>query len=238
MSLINKIFQILRVPVAPCGSKIPRDLVAPAGVVGVFCQGHELQMGISHIPGIGNKRIPQLPVGKPFFPTAQMHLVYVHGRFVCIWQMVQIVLIRPRVGCRGKKYGGSTERLGFAGVGICFENDSSKGSLHGILVFLPFPGIAYGTLPETVGATVHGGDPLFPVVKVAHHADGAGPRGPKAEYPPVCFQMTSQKLPCPAGSSLIKGGSVHLCKAPFYKLSIHSYHTTICLCCQQFSGLN
>ncbi len=81
---INKVHKVLGGAIPGGRGKVPRHLVAPGAVVGVFGHRHQLHMGVAHLRHIGHQLLRQLPVVvggavRVGAPGAQMHLVDVHG---------------------------------------------------------------------------------------------------------------------------------------------------------------
>ena len=63
VQLVHKVFEIVRAAVARGRGVIPRDLIAPAPVVGVLRDGHKLNMREAHVLAVDGERIGKLAVG-------------------------------------------------------------------------------------------------------------------------------------------------------------------------------
>ena len=62
---VDEAAETLRRTVAAGGGVKARDLVAPAAVKGVLGQGHELNVGVAVLPGIGGQAVGQLIIAQP-----------------------------------------------------------------------------------------------------------------------------------------------------------------------------
>src|SRR5690625_3976992 len=72
MAAVNKILQVVRVSESAGRSVITSDLIAPGGVVGVFCNRHQLHVCIAHIREIGYKILCQFTVAQTSRVLASM----------------------------------------------------------------------------------------------------------------------------------------------------------------------
>src|SRR5690625_1767230 len=72
MAAVNKILQVVRVSESAGRSVITSDLIAPGGVVGVFCNRHQLHVCIAHIREIGYQILCQFPVAQKSRVPAHM----------------------------------------------------------------------------------------------------------------------------------------------------------------------
>ena len=100
MCAVNEIHQLLRLAVARRRRIIASDLIAPAGIIGILHQRHNLNVGISHIDHIVDQLFRQFAVAEPLFPATKMHLVDVHWLAVGLrraFVAVEIALVRPFV---------------------------------------------------------------------------------------------------------------------------------------------
>src|SRR5690625_3575227 len=72
MAAVNKILQVVRVSESAGRSVITSDLITPGGVVGVFCNRHQLHVCIAHIREIGYQILCQFPVAQKSRVPAHM----------------------------------------------------------------------------------------------------------------------------------------------------------------------
>ena len=63
VQLVHKVFEIVRIAVARGRGVIPRDLIAPAPIVGVLRDGHKLHVRKAHVLAVDGERIGKLAVG-------------------------------------------------------------------------------------------------------------------------------------------------------------------------------
>src|SRR5690625_5424653 len=82
MAAVNKILQVVGVSESAGRSIITSDLIAPGGVVGVFCNRHQLHMCIAHIREIGYEILCQFPVAQK--SRVQAHMTFSGAGAHCI----------------------------------------------------------------------------------------------------------------------------------------------------------
>ena len=87
MGLVHEVLEIVRGPVAAGGGEVARHLIAPAGIVGVGHQGHDLDVGVAHVLDVGQQLVRQLPIGEALLPAAQVAFVDVHGALVGVLEI-------------------------------------------------------------------------------------------------------------------------------------------------------
>ncbi|MPM81083.1 hypothetical protein SDC9_128135 [bioreactor metagenome] len=193
MCPVDEIHQLFRLAIARRRCIVARHLIAPARVVGIFHQRHDLDMGISHVCHVVNQLVRKFAIAQPLFPTAEAYLIDIHRLRVGIPRFIaafQIPLVRPFIighvpndGCGSVRFRAEGERVGLqdhlAGVGS-----------DGVFIQIAKLRNPDGNLPNAGGSdTLHRVCLRVPEVKRANHADRLRVRCPngKAEHPLPVF---------------------------------------------------
>ena len=190
VAAIHKFHELLRRTVAVCRSIIARHLVAPGGFIGVFRQGHQLHMGIAHLPEVRDQLVSQLLIVvatavRLAFPGAEVHFIDVDGAVedFSLALAAAEVAVAPDIAVKVADHAGILRQsLGTEAIGIGLVDFGAVGPADTIFVGLPLPGILGKGLPDAVFQSGHGQIVLIPKVPVAGHGDFTGIGGPDAEY--------------------------------------------------------
>ena len=205
---VHEELEVVRRAVAAGGGEVARDLIAPAGVVGVREQRHDLDVGVAHVLHVGQELVRELPVGKALLPAAQMALVDVHGAREGVLQARQIPFVGPGIGIRVVDQGAGAPVFGHAGIGVRLQNDGTVGAGHYIFILLIGLGVLDDGLPQPVGPTPGGVLGVAPAVEVPGHGDEPGVGRPDDETEAPLRPMAAQKLIGADASALIKIGDL------------------------------
>ena len=128
---VNEVHQLFRLAVARGGGVVARHLIAPAWIVWIGHERHDLDMRIAHVGYVVNQFVREFAVPETLFPAAEVHLVDVHRSAVRVRSgavAVQIfpvapVVVRQVANERGGAVGLAAERKRirlhehFSGVG-------------------------------------------------------------------------------------------------------------------------
>ena len=188
VELVDKIHEVLRRAVAAGGGVVPRHLIAPRPVVGVFRHRQQLHVRVVHLAAvvcqfIRDRAVPRQPGLRPT-PGAEVHLVNAHRRAVHITlgaaaQIAPVVpdvaLERPDLRRRGRSC------LAVRGKGIGLEHRLPVCTGDGVFIQRPVAQTVHGLQPCAVRQPVHRRRAGVPVVKVAHERNVLRVRRPDGE---------------------------------------------------------
>ena len=193
MQVVYEIHELFRCAIAGGRGKVSRHLISPGTVKWMFCNAHQLHMGIAHLFYISCQLMGCLCVcikavlfrPVPFTPGTQMHFVNAHGQllYICLGPLFDPRAVSPGkaldIGCDR----GCTRTVFSAeGKGICLvENLAGLGG-NGEFIELSQLHARIENLPDTgFGDTFHGAGLRIPVVKIAYQMDLFCVGGPDGE---------------------------------------------------------
>ena len=193
MQVVDKIHELRRCAIAGGGSKVPRNLISPGAVEGVFCNAHKLHMGIAHLLYISCQFMGSLCVcikavlfrPVPFAPRTQMHFVNAHGQllYIRLGPFFNPCAVSPGkaldIGC---DRGCARTVFRAEGKGICLvENPAGLGG-NGKFIELSQLHARIKNLPDAgFGDSFHGVGLRIPVVKITYQMDLFCMGGPNSE---------------------------------------------------------
>ena len=204
MASVDELHELLRRPVAVGGSKVAGDLVAPGGVVGVFHDRQELDMGVAHILDVGDELRGQLfiiqvaAVVVPL-PGSGVDLVDIDrpadGGLLCHAGAVGAVMPAEAVR-RVDDAGGLRQRAAAVAVGIGLVDRPAGAALHAVFIGLSLFGVGGDGFPHTAVQLPHGKILCVPEIKITDDMDGRSVRRPDTEHiaAPV-FQPVAAEIP-------------------------------------------
>ena len=175
VELVDKIHEVLRRAVAAGGGVVPRHLIAPRPVVGVFRHRQQLHVRVVHLAAvvcqfIRDRAVPRQPGLRPA-PGAEVHLVNAHRRAVHITlgAAAQIAPVAPDVALERpdlRRRGRSC--LAVRGKGVGLEHRLPVCTGDGVFIQRPVAQTVHGLHPCAVRQPVHRRRVYVPAVKVAH----------------------------------------------------------------------
>ena len=181
VGLVHKVLEVVRGAIAAGGGKVARYLVAPAGVVGIGHEGHDLDVGVAHVLDVGKELVGQLPVAETLLPAAQVALVDVHRARVGVLEARKIGPVLPGIGVRIVDQGGGALGLHHAAVGVRLHDDGAVGAGHHVFILLIGLGVVDNGFPQPVRPPPGGVLGVAPAVEIAGHGDEAGVGRPDHE---------------------------------------------------------
>ena len=193
MQVVDKIHELRRCTIAGGRGKVSRHLISPGAVKWVFCNAHQLYMGIAHLLYISCQLMGSLCVcikavlfrPVPFAPGTQMHFVNAHGQllYIRLGPLLDPCAVSPGkaldIGC---DRGCARTVFRAEGKGICLvENPAGLGG-NGKFIELSQLHARIKNLPDAgFGDSFHGVGLRIPVVKIAYQMDLSCMRGPNSE---------------------------------------------------------
>ena len=212
MAAVDELHELLRLAVAGRGRVVAGDLIAPAGVVGVLGDGHELDVGVAHFLYVGDQLVGQLAVAvegavRLALPGAEVHLIDVDralqhvaprlaGEVEAVVPLVAVELVDAARGLG--------QAAGLHAVGVGLPHAAAVAVVDENFVSSAWLGVNREGLPHALGDAVHGQIARVPEVEVANHGDIVGIGRPDAEH--VAFYAVAGLLV--AAQQLIRANEV------------------------------
>jgi hypothetical protein len=233
MAVIHEVHEVMGRTKATGRSKIPRDVVSPGTIEGVFGYRKELEVCISHFLNIFNQKMRQVPVVEKgvvwtSFKGSQVHFVNIHRTFqkVGVFSRFHPLFVMP-----GKSFQVINDGSGFRTdlkeetVGIGLQKKMTGFGFHlefikGIFSYsrdedFPYSGVLEGT---------HTVDSAVPPVKVSHHTHSLGIGGPDGEmgsrYTLSLYEVRSQFLIGVVVGSFIKKMEIEIGKERWERVRV------------------
>ena len=107
MRAVDEVHEILRRAVTRSRGKVSGDLIAPALVIRILGERHELDVRIAHVGNIIDEFMGKLAVRQPLPPCARVYFIDADGFVVEIAARFEIPPVRPRKARKLGDHGGS-----------------------------------------------------------------------------------------------------------------------------------
>ena len=195
VALVDEIHKSMGSAVPGGGGKVTGDLIAPGGLVGIFSDGHQLDVSVTHLLHIGDKLFRYPGVTEVFAvvvlaPASHVHLIDIHGRLqrvLCLFPF-PIGVVGPLEAADVVDFcGGAGAGFHVVTVGVALIIDVSVRTLDVIFIRVVNRNIGDKALPAAaVAETAHFRRSIIvPVIEIAYHPDALGVGRPDTEDVPV-----------------------------------------------------
>ena len=199
----------VRIPETARGGVIAGALIAPGAVVGVLHHWQQLQMGVAHIPDVGNK------LGGDFVPGvkgavlvappgAQMHLIDVPGALQGP-AGTHPLAVPPGVSKLPHLRGRARPGFGGKAVGVSLPAADAVGPLYYIFIQTALSRLGHDAPPEPAVLPPQGPAGAVPGAEIPGDGHAAGIGGPHAEFRPRGGEMSAQHRPGVVKPALAEG---------------------------------
>ena len=187
---VHELHEVVRSAEAGSRREVSYLLVAPASIVGILADGHELDMGVAHLLNVGNELFGKLAVAQEVLavlaPGACVHLIYIRGAVVdilCV-ELFYVPLVSPAEALQLVEFrSGVRAELHVIAVRVGLELYKTVRAFNAVLVVVVLLYAGHEQLPDTaVAYLVHRVAAPVPVVEVADNADRARIRSPYPEH--------------------------------------------------------